>query len=274
MRYLGISKPNDYSTSLMFAAGEKNEDSFIDVLQAADCGEILTQSEAATKWEVAYAEPNGELKIDVTGSPDIVVRREGKLDFGVELKLICSYWTARDVGPYAKRQPKLSHLAQALHYMWQLGKSQGQEYLPYYLTYVNRMNWMTMGYKDFPEEHPSLSFNEKGKPYKMSPFYSHYELKIGKDEMLYYRHTEGNDWQRTALDVAGIKEYYKLLAECLYKKVLPPRMDAVDTAGFAMTYDPYSPTYNPWAELHDRYDQGSLDFDGFVGAAKQMEDES
>jgi len=268
MRYHGISKPSEYSTSLMFEAGEMNEMAVIQNLQAAEAGTILTQKEAGTKWAVSY----NDVEFPVTGSPDIVVQAaDGKLEFGIELKNVSAYWTARDVGPFANQKPKLAHLTQAAHYMWQLGQRDGREYLPYYLTYVSRMNWVTMGYKDFPEDHPAIQRNSSGKPFKLVPFYSHYELKL-ENGTLFYRQVEGTNWQKSMVDIQGIQDYYALLAECVAKEMLPPRMDLVDNDGSPMSYDPYSEDYNAWHHLHEAYDRGEIGYEQFVSKTKQLEE--
>jgi len=251
----------------MFEAGETNEDSLERVLRASWGDNIMTQEECAIKWEVSH----GDVSVPVTGRPDIVLADENGVPIhGTEQKLTCSYWSARDTGPFSKRAPKMAHLAQAAHYMWKLGEAHGKEYIPWDLQYTSRMNWVTFGYKDYPEEHPAVTRKADGKPYRLTPYYSIYNLKmIGG--VLYFKHENDRDWTRTKISTQGIEDFYTLLAECIATETLPPRMTELTVTGEIKDFQ-YQPQYNPFAELHDAVDRGELDFRGFIEGAKAIED--
>lgn len=163
LRFKGISiEDTTASRKLMFQSGQVNEDLWMDVLNKAWHGPILTESEVPTSWTTS----NGTL---VTGRPDIVlcddnsdveglyfdtetnawtvpasllvqgmdtvqmaIRRATKPKVGIELKQISSVWTARDV--LLEGRPKFDHLVQAAHYSWQLN-------IPFELWYTSRMDW-------------------------------------------------------------------------------------------------------------------------------------
>lgn len=127
LRFLGIEMEEpDYERELMFELGRANEQLVVECLKAGGWnGAILQESECPVKWNCSG--------VDVTGRPDIVLADGEKYVHGVELKAVCSVWTARDV---LKCKPKTNHLAQAAHYMFQLG-------IPYELLYVNRVDFAT-----------------------------------------------------------------------------------------------------------------------------------
>ena len=127
LRYKGINvKKVEPSRKLMFEAGISNEDSWVNALSKKWEGQIKCEEEIPTKWETE----NNTL---VTGRPDIVLCKEdGTPVKGIELKLASSIWTCRDV--LIEDTPKFVHLAQAAHYMWQVG-------CPFELWYTNRADF-------------------------------------------------------------------------------------------------------------------------------------
>ena len=80
---------------LMFQAGLANEDQWDKVLEAGWVqgrgGTLKREEEIGIKWETRSG-------ISVTGRPDIVLcDSEENPVMGIELKMVCSLWTARDV---------------------------------------------------------------------------------------------------------------------------------------------------------------------------------
>lgn len=131
----GIDEPGD-NKKLMFEAGLANEDIWTEILTLGiealkeDLPEGLLlrrEEEIPIRWTL----PSGT---QVSGRPDIVVCREitiyDSVDKseethwvpikGIELKLVSSLWTGREVG--VEQEPKLAHLMQAGHYAWALGQ--------------------------------------------------------------------------------------------------------------------------------------------------------
>lgn len=127
LRYKGIQISEvDPSRKLMFEAGITNEDSWTNVLKQKWEGVIKCEEEIPTRWET-------ESGIAVTGRPDIVLcKADGTPVRGIELKLASSIWTCRDI--LFEDTPKFIHLAQAAHYMWQVG-------CPFELWYTNRADF-------------------------------------------------------------------------------------------------------------------------------------
>jgi hypothetical protein len=135
LRYSGVDTssleeeniPNG-GRELMFSAGRFNEDAWMTVLSASGYkGKILREEDIPISWKTRRT------KTKVTGRPDIVLcKSDGTPVTGLELKLICSIWTARTV--LINRTPKMSHLIQAAHYMWKLG-------VPFELWYTSRTDF-------------------------------------------------------------------------------------------------------------------------------------
>lgn len=237
LRYKGIQvEAADYSRELMFAAGRTNEDSWIQVLKAADPSlEMKAEEEIPVKWETA----NG---IAVTGRPDLVLFKEGKPDLGIELKLAASVWTAKDVGINMK--PKMLHLLQAAHYSWQLD-------VPFELWYTSRVDWPIVGWmvKQFPKQGEFgshlLQYSEKGDPKKILPFAQGYSLRWNKKDKLEWRplvmhasqvSMEDIPWMDTPISKEGIKNYYELVSSIDSTRQLPPRPVNLESTGEAGAY--------------------------------------
>lgn len=176
----------DEEQNLMFEGGLGNEDLWVEALQKVWPGKIKQEEEIPIRWET----PNGTL---VTGRPDIVLcDKRGNPVRGLELKLVCSVWTARTI---LSGQPKLAHLTQAAHYSWKLGEQLGRE-VPFELWYTSRVNWPVMqGWmaKLFPavgdrnSEYLEYKIrkdrggNEHVEPFKIMPFRLGFEVRFDPD---------------------------------------------------------------------------------------------
>lgn len=189
LRYHGVVvEPVDASRDLMFDAGRRNEDHWYDVLSKSlpEGMIIMREEEIPTKW-------TNKDGIDVTGRPDIVICDKNKKPVtGIELKLVSSLWTARDVMFQSK--PKLNHLIQAAHYSWQLG-------CPFELWYTARADFAITG--DWPKnlfpkagepgsEFCQYAFYEEGeinsktkKPIKRKITEDEYKLKLARGQTVY-----------------------------------------------------------------------------------------
>jgi hypothetical protein len=239
LRYKGIQvEAPDYSRELMFAAGRTNEDSWVQVLTAADPElKYKTEENIPISWTT-------EQGIPVTGRPDLVLLdKEGNVpELGIELKLVCSVWTAKDTGINMK--PKLMHLLQAAHYSWKLD-------VPFELWYTSRVDWPIVGWmvRQFPKEGEFgshiLQYNEKGEPKKILPFTQGYSMRWNDAGKLEWRplvmHSSQLSmadipWMDTAISKEGIERYYNLVGSMESTGQLPPRPSNVESNGEAGGY--------------------------------------
>jgi len=117
----------DEVKQLMFSAGNLNEDAWYSWLNLSGYeGKILREEEIPSMWKTE----NGT---KVTGRPDIVLcDATGKPVEGIELKLMCSFWTFRSV--VLEDEPKFPHLVQSAQYSMALD-------IPYQLWYNSQMNY-------------------------------------------------------------------------------------------------------------------------------------
>jgi hypothetical protein len=228
LRYKGITvEEADHSRELMFAAGRSNEDSWLEVLRAADPTLVIRREE---EIPISWHTPSGVL---VTGRPDIVIGREVNGNFtpenGIELKQASSLWTVRDVGIMMK--PKMLHLMQGAHYSWQLN-------IPFELWYTSRTDFAVMGWaqKNFPRPGEPGSerceYNEKGEIKKVLPFVQGYELEWTSKDQLRYRPVGGNaPWVYTVITKQSIISYFDTVATMEASDKLPPEPVNVEADG-------------------------------------------
>jgi hypothetical protein len=257
---------------LMFDAGLSNEDIWTKSLEAGiqKAGEawvIKREEEIPIKWTT----PSGIL---VTGRPDIVL---GQMDgeqftpkLGLELKLVSSVWTARDVG--VMLEPKLVHLLQAGHYAWQLN-------VPFQLWYTNRAEFAVgSGWeqKTFPPAENLLTqileFGEsRGKQTvkKVLQFRQGYELEWTRSNQLKYRPILSDesgeprqlDWTWTPITKQGIVDYYEAVLAQREKKKLAARPLNLKSDGSPGTFsscdycplkdscDSHESNYSKWLDV-------------------------
>lgn len=193
LRYKGIElEPEDISRKLMFDAGNGNEDLWVNVLEAAkEPGIVMRrEEELGLEWSL----PSGQ---KVSGRPDIVLGRNTSSSAsgepvwepvrGIELKLVSSLWTARDV--LLKGKPKTIHLMQAGHYSWKLG-------VPFEIWYASRATFAITDYsqdrffakKNFPKQGALLSeyckYNEKGQILSVEPFIVGYAIEWNRKSVV------------------------------------------------------------------------------------------
>jgi hypothetical protein len=240
---IGVDKPEE-SREHMFAAGRGNEDIWAAMFTAAGVP-FLREEDIPTSWFTR----NGT---KVTGRPDMVLgtkhiedvehtEHDGHISLvptevftptrGLELKLVSSVWTARDV--LFQGSPKLIHLAQATHYSWQVG-------VPFEIWYASRADWPVVGWmqKNFPSADSPLAkyceYNEKGEIKKVKPFIVGYELRL-EDGVVCYRQLQEDGtksgWTKSIVSVARIEAFYNELAGLEKKNELPPEPLNTDAKG-------------------------------------------
>jgi hypothetical protein len=252
-RFLGAQAPIDDNRFLMFDAGITNEDSWADVLGAASYeGKILREE------EIPVAEKVEGTEIMLTGRPDIVLADEsGKPKLLLELKLVSSYYTALGVligktdSPAA---PKTDHLCQAANYCRLLG-------VPGKICYASRVDWHVQHWdkKRMPADHESLEYNEKGEAKKIMPFLSIFDIRFGPGQVLQYKREDETEWTNTRITTAGVRDYFRYVAELAEKKQLGPRVSDETATGeksykacsycsFQTSCDKYESNFDNWLD--------------------------
>lgn len=253
---------------LMFEAGRGNEDLWYAVLSKSHKGKILREEEIPTKWKTAHG-------VDVTGRPDIVLcDEEGKPQTGIELKLVCSFWTAYEVMIQGK--PKYSHLLQAAHYAWQLG-------IPFELWYTNRVDYHMQSWvaSQFPPPGDARSFAitytysepkvgggkrkitkeeyvahpgpKNSEPLKIGPFVIGYQIKL-VDGVLQFRAANKPDgkWQISNIKIADIQRYYECIPDLTE---VPPEPKVLKADGTRANYK--ASDYCQLGKLCCKYTEGT-----------------
>jgi hypothetical protein len=223
LRYKGYNLSDiEPMRHLMFAAGLSNEDIWVDVLKRSWDGPILTEEDVPTKWETE----NG---IAVTGRPDIVLcdfvsgidgpRTSHEPKLGLELKLISSLWTARNV--LIEDMPKYNHVIQAAHYSWQLG-------IPFELWYTCRADY-AVGGSDWEKrlfskgkDLESVELNDKGNIKKITQFIRGFKLDWQQDGKLVVTSVETGKQYDTLVTAANIERFYNTVACMDDTNQLPP----------------------------------------------------
>jgi len=231
---------------LMFDAGLSNEDIWIQSLVSGLAAKGLSDKLVIRREEevpISWTIPSGIL---VTGRPDIVLGTEGTEGtfspmLGLELKLVSSTWTARDVG--VMLEPKLQHLMQAAHYSWQLN-------VPFQLWYTNRAEFSVgSGWEQstFPKKKDLLTDvlefgTRKDKRTgrmleyvkKIKQFRQGFQLEWTDKGQLKYKpllsHTDLS-WTLTPITQDGIIKYYEAVVAQKTKKKLAPRPSVLKADG-------------------------------------------
>lgn len=256
LRLLGIAAEDaDYSKELMFDSGRGNEDLWYSVLSKSyKDGVILREEEVPIQWTTSNGTP-------VSGRPDLVLcTTDKKPVLGLELKLICSFWTARSV---LLGEPKTMHLMQAAHYSWQLG-------VPFELWYTSRVDWPVMGWagKHLPKpgepgsEH--IELDDKGEPRKVVPFKLGFVLTTDEEGFIHYS-VVGREEQpiKSIVSVQRIKDYYEFVSRMVQDKTLGPRPQNLTAQG-----DKASWSFCSYCPLKSTCDAHESDFDTWLQAAK------
>lgn len=247
-----------FSKHLMFESGHANEDQWADVLTAGWTGKILREEDIPIEWQVEY----DGLKVAASGRPDLVLcDTEGKPQIGLELKLVSSAWTARDI---ISGKPKLDHLRQAATYMWKLSEQVGHE-VPFELWYASRVNFAVSGpfmvglFPKYGEKgHEYCKYVERkdrktGQPYieikDVLPFIKGYSLRWTASGRLQFSEVGADGtltkWEDTVVTKKAIDAFYSQILEQATVGKLGPRPKALDHTG-ASKFDPcgYCPLKN------------------------------
>ena len=268
LRFLGYEDEAEDDKQLMFDGGFGNEDLWEKVLvPGLPPGTILlSEEDIPTSWPL-------ESGNKVTGRPDLVICREEdrKPLVGIELKLICSLTTAKNV--MFQNKPSLAHVIQASHYSWQLG-------VPFDLWYTSRVNYHILDWmaNDFPragaplsqhceyslqkrtgkvhytdargakrtkdrwvtvDEEEFLRTKEKDRREKIKktlPFRTGYQLRFDENGVVWVRQLDASgvpmqDWWETIVSRDAIRNYYEKCDSAVAAQELPPRVQTVEANG-------------------------------------------
>ena len=232
-RLLGLQTAPNLASKIMFMAGERNEDSWIDVLTAAGW-----EADRATVVDAA-----NKFGRKIMGHPDIILRKEGAAVMGLELKGIYGSSTLESV---LKGTPKNENLIQMAAYSWLVG-------VPFALCYTLPA-WTKVG----STQHKPL--------YKI--FYSEW-----REDVLWYRDEANPAWYKTAITTAGIRAYYDLIDAMMIQKDLGPRPTANYVDGTRHKYGPDAIcNFCAYKSACARYDQ-TQDYSAWVDDASNTETE-
>jgi len=184
----------------------------------------------------------------------------------LELKLVSSLWTVRDV--LFKGKPKIVNLMQAGHYAWKVG-------VPAELWYTSRTNFALTDYsenrwfasKNFPRQGKPLSeyckYNEKGQLLSVEPFIVGYEIEWTPKGQLRYRVLggdagEGKAWTHTFITQAGIEQFYESVSAMGKINVLLPRPVNKDADGEKAGFDLCEAQYCPLSATCKKHESSNV----------------
>lgn len=256
LRKLAIELPVPLNRRPMFDHGIAMEDVIKAKLirQLGDTCEITGDDVNATEWSNYF-------DTKVTGSPDLLIKSKhtGELLAGIELKTCCSVWTAKSV--MLDGEPKLAHVAQAGHYLWQTGLD------TYQLLYVQSVEYaapftMTKGkaLETYAEHnHPKAHqiAYRSGKPFKLLPGRICYELKFDNQGVLCYREAavRGATWTKTIITAEAIQDFYNYVDDQEQERQLAARPMTLKYDGSAGTFNMCDPKYCELAGICDTYER-------------------
>lgn len=261
LRMIGLEANGvDEDQNLMLESGLGNEELWVSALQRKWPGQIKQEEEIPIAWETK----NGTR---VTGRPDIVLcDKEGKPVRGLELKLVCSVWTARTV---LMGHPKLTHLTQAAHYSWKIGECYGLEGpLEFELWYTSRVNWALVGWmqRHFPNQGQQnsefIDYQEENgylNPFRIQPFKIGFEISLGEKltDVVKYRQIGTTDWKESIVSRARIADFYDFVSQMETNKELGPRPKALKVYGDKENYSPckYCPALKDICDSTKQFDE-------------------
>ena len=259
LRYKGIEIEDPHTNKqIMFDLGIVNEEVWYNKLSKVWPGTILREEEVSTKWTTSSG-------INVTGRPDIVLCSADSTPLlGLELKAVCSLWTARDV--LFEGKPKWDHLVQAAHYSMELD-------IPFRLCYTSYVNYAVPAWaaRHFPVEggHGSelIEYNDKGKPKHVGPFYVVYELEWDDEGHLIYSLEDGDTPPVAIPEInrENIQRYYELINQMEEDKQLGPRPLTLKGDGSRANYSACD--YCPLIEVCNTHEG---DYDKWMKAVEEI----
>lgn len=256
---LEVDPPN-LSRKIMFAGGNLNEIWWLDTLRKTWPGVVLAEDEIPVTWTL----PSGHV---VSGRPDVVLcDAEKKPVLLLELKSVASLWTAKDVA--FAGAPKLPNLAQAAHYMWQLGDIPGR------LVYTNYTQYVvpSWGNKQFASR-PELTTVKPGKGKSpdyvtVNPFVVIYELRFGVGGFLEFREEDSDaEWIPSIITKERIHDFYVAADALATSQELGGIPATLDYAGDKKNYSNCS--YCPLEDICHSSGRESTHYGRWIGAVRE-----
>jgi hypothetical protein len=297
-RFLGKESDIKPYTRLMFDAGERNEDSWMQDLELGWEGSVI-KADNYVEW----ATKNG---VSVTGSPDVLLLdTDGRPVKGIEHKHLSSVTTAFNA---LTQGPNLKHVIQAAHYSsrvgvdfdivytnsinlhgpnWLTSKDElpkpgqkGSEFIQY--TYYNKVKdgvysrGKNKGKPRFKRSKVLVNANDQDLDYltltrlypdindadfkNFRPFFLVYNLKIEKDGSVLFKREDEDNWTSTIVSVGRINAFYERLSTLKESNNLPPRPLNLSVTGDKEFWNPCD-----YCELKPNCDR-------FEGSKKDWED--
>ena len=231
LRYLGI-KTSAISTakSVMFEGGRLNELVWEQKLKRVHSGIVWAGDEKPNDPRIVS---DGNL----IGHVDVLLcDSSGKIETGIELKTVCSLWTA--VSVFVEKQPKLEHLIQSGLYMKLLGLSE------YKLAYTQYVNYYSPEY-DFIAQKVNGQFGEfiESKTHKKKEipknFLSRrkiYDVKLDFRGYVDFKEEHGEETKYSPIDVSTCQKYIELCETAINDNSLPAPSLALDCLGNKCNY--------------------------------------
>lgn len=253
-RVLGYERPIEPNRMFMFALGKANEDTCYADLEAAGA-HFRKEGDILCSWRTragTLVEGHPDCDIGTRTVDSMTLEEVYEPEEVIEMKSVCSLWTARNV--LFDRTPKMDHVIQAGHYMWQTG-------LPATIWYRSGVDWpvATGGSNGWlqkmfnnPEFKEYVTYNARGEVKKVNPFQVFFSLKWGPD---------GAEWQSldnelhkgtTLVLPDSIERYYDMMDDMQARKHLGPRPAKLEADGKKMFWDRCDPAYCPWSAICDK----------------------
>lgn len=242
-RQLGIQRPIELSTDIMFSAGGlANEWHWQRILAASGFrGKVLSQDEVNRAIE--------GVPLTVMGHPDLtMVEDESGERLGIELKGIFGASTAISV--YLNNKPKNENLIQSAAYSYFLG-------IPYELWYT-MAGWVSLA----PWDKKTYGVSN------IKPFYRGFKLEW-RNDVLFYKDETQPDWVKTNITPDGIEDYYRLVEE-MKGGDLGPRVNANYVSGEANKWGEYSNCkFCDFTKICEKY-EGDKDYEEWVKGVQEI----
>lgn len=253
----------DENRLVMFEFGRQNETIVIDKLRRQLGDSVVVTGDDVNK--IAWTTDSGRT---VSGRPDIIISdKTGKPLLVLEMKMIASLWTAKDV--VFNNSPKLAHIIQAAHYGYTVGA-------PIKLVYIQPVDFQTPMWGNTVEQFPKpgeplselIEYTEKdvsqgrGKdakktrvmmPKKLLPSRTVYDVVVEEDGSVKYR-KEGakGGYSKTCVKMQDIESFYNAV-EAMETGPLGPRPVALNADGGFGSYTPCD--YCELKGLCDKYEK-------------------
>jgi hypothetical protein len=247
-RLLGKDKSVTRDTQIMWQGGEQLEEGFAKLLNLGHSGKVLRDKDISVDWTIP------ETTVRVLGRPDIVLAdNDGKPLLGIEHKGVFGASTATAV--WFERRPKNENLAQAAAYSMCLD-------VPFVLCYTSA-SWIGVNFFD------QKKYGEKN----IRPFYRLFYLEW-RNETLFYRCDDQEEWTETEITKTAITDYFKLVAEMAEAKDLGPRLNGNYVDGTPNKWagkdgNPYTECkFCSFSTACQDYEDKRISFDEWLSAAQ------